>query len=401
MAELGDLLTGGGGTTAKPREVEIDMLDYGYIDKCEDPQQLRAILHRLNSGKDGHYPDLIKHAEARLLEVLPVKERVRLLGMKAEPSHAEIDAADSGLRDWQASIKEIDTTLKQQAAAPVQLPVKQRAPPPRATVTTAPHAQIQGGGRSNVLSGLPSSTAKKQQQQQQQQQESKKDASSNRLSGYDFKAWDKYDTDAAIQEIDDTEEQASQRTAGSRAARDADDKYLSEKERLKGNECFKSNEIDQAYIHYTKSIAFGYIGMQKHTAVTAAADIASYKELIAVAYCNRALSGLKLDKLQQAEDDCCKSLQLNPSVTKAWVRCGMVRHKRGKYALAIHDFRHALSLEQSDTTTAATAANANAIQALLDKSMSKYEEVEGKAYRENTNDNSGTAVNSATTTNTQ
>jgi hypothetical protein len=96
---------------------------------------------------------------------------------------------------------------------------------------------------------------------------------------------------------------------------------LSEKERLKGNECFKSNEIDQAYIHYTKSIAFGYIGMQKHTAVTAAADIASYKELIAVAYCNRALSGLKLDKLQQAEDDCCKSIQLNPSVTKVRSQC--------------------------------------------------------------------------------
>jgi hypothetical protein len=51
-------------------------------------------------------------------------------------------------------------------------------------------------------------------------------------------------------------------------------RYLSEKERLKGNECFKSNENDQAYIHYTKSIAFGYIGMQKHTAATAAADMA-------------------------------------------------------------------------------------------------------------------------------
>jgi hypothetical protein len=56
--------------------------------------------------------------------------------------------------------------------------------------------------------------------------------------------------------------------------------------------------------------------MQKHTAATATADIASYKELIAVAYCNRALSGLKLNKLQQAEDDCCISIQLNPSVTK-------------------------------------------------------------------------------------
>jgi sperm-associated antigen 1 len=206
MAELGDLLTGGGGTSVKPREVEIDMLDYGYIDKCEDPQQLRAILHRLNSGKDGHYPDLIKHAEARLLEVLPVKERVRLLGLKAEPSHADVDAADNGLREWQASIKQLDSSLKQQGAAPVQLPIKQRAPPPRATVTTAPANAQSQSGRSSVLSGLPSSAAKKQQQQQTSVQQSKKESgNSSRLSGYDFKAWDKYDTDAAIQEIDDSE----------------------------------------------------------------------------------------------------------------------------------------------------------------------------------------------------
>jgi hypothetical protein len=76
----------------------------------------------------------------------------------------------------------------------------------------------------------------------------------------------------------------------------------------------------------------------------------------------------------------------------------MVRHKRGKYALAIHGFKHALSLEQSDTTTAATAANANAIQALLDKSMSKYEEVEGKPYSDMSNE---TAANSATTIDNQ
>jgi hypothetical protein len=84
------------------------------------------------------------------------------------------------------------------------------------------------------------------------------------------------------------------------------------------------------------------------------------------------------------------------------VRCGMMRHKRGKYALAIHDFKHALSLEQSDTTTAATTANANAIQALLDKSMSKYEEVEGKPYSDDSsNDSTDTAVNTATTNDTQ
>jgi hypothetical protein len=85
-----------------------------------------------------------------------------------------------------------------------------------------------------------------------------------------------------------------------------------------------------------------------------------------------------------------------------------VRHKRGKYALAIHDFKHALSLVQSDTTTTAattaTSANVTAIQALLDKSMSKYEEVEGKPYstnndsNDNNNDNNNDNTSNSTDT---
>lgn len=36
------------------------MLDYDFLDKCKDPGLIRAILAKLKSGQEGHFPDLIK-----------------------------------------------------------------------------------------------------------------------------------------------------------------------------------------------------------------------------------------------------------------------------------------------------------------------------------------------------
>ena len=41
MAELGDFLTQGKRTS---REITVEMLDYEYVNKCEAPEELRAIL---------------------------------------------------------------------------------------------------------------------------------------------------------------------------------------------------------------------------------------------------------------------------------------------------------------------------------------------------------------------
>lgn len=54
MAELGDFLVSGDSKV----HVDIEMLDYGYIEKCSDAHKLRAIVDILKSGKEGFYPDV-------------------------------------------------------------------------------------------------------------------------------------------------------------------------------------------------------------------------------------------------------------------------------------------------------------------------------------------------------
>jgi len=51
--------------------VDIEKLDFNYIEKCNDAATLKQIYEVLCSGKEGHYPELTQFAEKRLLEVDP------------------------------------------------------------------------------------------------------------------------------------------------------------------------------------------------------------------------------------------------------------------------------------------------------------------------------------------
>lgn len=55
MAELGEFELNADRRTLG---VEVEMLEYEYIDKCNDPEKLRAIVEVLKSGKEGYYPDV-------------------------------------------------------------------------------------------------------------------------------------------------------------------------------------------------------------------------------------------------------------------------------------------------------------------------------------------------------
>ena len=56
MAELGNLLSLP--QSEQKVNVEVEMLDYGFINECNDRHQLSAILEVLKSGKEGIYPDV-------------------------------------------------------------------------------------------------------------------------------------------------------------------------------------------------------------------------------------------------------------------------------------------------------------------------------------------------------
>jgi hypothetical protein len=54
MAELGNAL----GLEDKNVKVDVEMLDYAYVQECKDVDKVNAILEVLKSGKEGHYPDV-------------------------------------------------------------------------------------------------------------------------------------------------------------------------------------------------------------------------------------------------------------------------------------------------------------------------------------------------------
>ena len=91
-----------------------------------------------------------------------------------------------------------------------------------------------------------------------------------------------------------------------------------EREKQKGNEFFRAGDLDEAVRCYCRSI-----------------DADSKN---AIAYANRAMAYLKLEKLDKAEFDCTKSLQYDPTYIKAWSRRGLTRFKRGKYSDSAADF---------------------------------------------------------------
>ena len=45
----------------------VEHLDYKYVEKCEDADELRDLLKVLESGKEGFYPRLNKFTEDRLV----------------------------------------------------------------------------------------------------------------------------------------------------------------------------------------------------------------------------------------------------------------------------------------------------------------------------------------------
>jgi hypothetical protein len=57
MTELSDAQSND--SSHEEYEIQVDMLDYGYIEACEDSKTLRGIMKVLESGKEGIYPEVV------------------------------------------------------------------------------------------------------------------------------------------------------------------------------------------------------------------------------------------------------------------------------------------------------------------------------------------------------
>jgi len=82
------------------------------------------------------------------------------------------------------------------------------------------------------------------------------------------------------------------------------------------------------------------------------------------------MARIKLNRFDEAIDDCTKALDMNPDYSKAMSRRAMSRHKKGMYLLAVKDYRDALKMNN-------TKKQISSLRALMYRSRDKLYEVEG------------------------
>ncbi|DBA02041.1 TPA: hypothetical protein N0F65_000288 [Lagenidium giganteum] len=330
----------------KKREIHVEMLDYGFVEKCSDLDELKGILALLRSGKEGRYPQLEKATEDRILAVLPPNERQRIMRMRVTPSSKELLNEKEQLCAWTQEIDAKSLTISKAR------PATRKLPPVRGSATEV-----------TVIA--------KEKTRNQDPMKSERQNQPAPIPAYDFRAWEKYDVNKALAEIDEEEQQRQEQARLQREQikrREAErkkeiaslpayvnlDELSSEEkevcalyEKQKGNECFKVGENEDAILYYTRSLAFD--------------------DTNAVVYSNRAMAYLRTKSFVAAENDCSRAISLDPIYVKAWVRRGMTRFRRGKYETAVADFKEALRLDP----------NNREVEKLLKKTQEKWQEVDG------------------------
>lgn len=113
--------------------------------------------------------------------------------MRQQATPIEIQQAGEELSHWQTEISQLDAEIKSNEKVRQQ---SQKIPPVRGT-------------KREVLD-VPSKNS------QSKSQENLESKTSTRLSGYDFRAWEKFDVDAAVNEIDEQEKELNARKEKSR-----------------------------------------------------------------------------------------------------------------------------------------------------------------------------------------
>lgn len=371
-------------------EYDVEKLDYDYVGKCENLQELKDIHTVLTSGKEGRYFELEKFTEERMIKFMSPKEKTLWIARHREVTQAEkLEAADDIL-NWASNMKQTDEELRavreqQQGENANKNESKYNQDDDdedsddngdiftekKAKVVISSNSSTNNSHLPPVRNQINSNASTrnstvKPNNGQDSDDDDEEESNSKPVDpkdkkyrySYDyFKEWDKFDIEGELSKIDDLEKREEERKKArerrnkekekerfKRMERDLKAlglrsdmlsqmsmpkrKVIAEKEKQKGNECFRSKEFDEAYMYYSRSLFF---------------DNSNH-----IVYANRAMANLRLKKFDKAEEDCSRSLAIEPTYVKALTRRGMARHKRGKYIEAIEDFKTAIELQPSN-----------------------------------------------------
>ena len=318
----------------KKVDVTAEMLDYGYIEQCNDVSVLRAIYENLLRNEHGKFVDLEASAKMKLALLWPGKAKAATATLEnvAMASQKE-DREKIALQHWIDGKRDNDSTYhNEERKQPSCPPVRQIQPVPRINDETLKDEETY----KPISSGL----------------KSKKIFRKESMSTKEyFEAWGKFDTadteaEEANEDAPKTKEKEVAKSDSSSVQVEREDelnqlrdrldnndfnfkerKFMSEREKEKGNELFRVGQIEESMQCYTKSILL---------------DATNAKS-----FANRALAKMKSNPpdLQGAIDDCTTALEIDSKYVKAHVRRGTLFDKLGRYDEAVKDFEAADKLD--------------------------------------------------------
>ncbi|KAJ3306403.1 hypothetical protein HDV03_005371 [Kappamyces sp. JEL0829] len=268
-------------------EVDINHLDYRYVRECKDKTELKALLAYLR-------------LPLTPLEQYQVKEQVAL-----------------ELEEWAKSV-----------------PNKTAPLPP---VTNAREAVAAAAAPST-----PYAAAKSQQ------------SGESRIKSNDYRSWDRFDVEGELEKIEQSAAPSVPARINAAAEKHAaipagltpqQMARYAENEKLKGNDCMRAQEYEDALYYYTTSIKLN-------------PTLSCYN--------NRALTFLKLEKYSQCIDDCTTALAMEKNF-KALLRRASAFYSVGRYQDATVDIDASLEMEP----------NSKEAKDLREKILQKWSDVDG------------------------
>ncbi|XP_068224188.1 RNA polymerase II-associated protein 3-like isoform X2 [Palaemon carinicauda] len=157
-----------------------------------------------------------------------------------------------------------------------------------------------------------------------------------KISSYDYAAWDKFDVDKALESSSSEDEKEvppkspkpqiiEKSSSASYKAPTQNQKERAVKLKDEGNKHYSNNRLEDAVAKYTQGMALDPTNP--------------------ILPANRAMAYIKLEKFEAAELDCSRCLKLDSNYIKAYLRRGTSRLKLGKIQQSAEDFRKVLELE--------------------------------------------------------
>ncbi|XP_050309488.1 sperm-associated antigen 1 [Anthonomus grandis grandis] len=304
-----------GESLLKKYRIPIQHFDFGYVANARDPNELEKMIEVLRSGQEGYYPDLLRATEEQLKRLRPnskcLRKACRVL-KRNELQRDEVEQLSNDLQKWTADISRTSRELDERKTNKIKCDVQIRQCEPQPEPL-------------NLV----------------------KNKEEKRIASTDYTAWDKYDPDTELlkEELEAerlrkeaekarqaakkikqeaaryayacTSQQQNQFVMGGLSgankrklsksvsfnaySTDAEAMFMSNRELDKGREFFRSGDYELALKHFSQSIL-------------CKANVTNLN--------NRSLTYLKLNKYEEAIQDCDRVLAIDRKNLKALLRKG-------------------------------------------------------------------------------